>query len=85
MKIGKKLEGIAKFIPGYDKWSQQCNGFICSVKTPPDTTCGAAALQQMRASFCAVGAWTLHSPCIIMIIMISMPPQLCMGVVSSHV
>ena len=42
-------------------------GFICSVPTPPDTTCGAAALQQMRASFCGVGAWTLYRPCITVI------------------
>ncbi|CAK0782947.1 hypothetical protein CVIRNUC_006142 [Coccomyxa viridis] len=52
MIYGNILGGIAKFIPGYTQWSDRCNGFICSVPTPPDTTCGAAALQQMRASFC---------------------------------
>ena len=80
LAYGEALDGIAKFIPGYTKWSRQCNGFHCSVRTPPDTTCGAAALQQMRASFCAVGAWTLlqamhkqhHA---------SAP---CMGLASSH-
>ena len=63
LAYGEALDGIAKFIPGYTKWSRQCNGFHCSVRTPPDTTCGAAALQQMRASFCAVGAWTPYRPC----------------------
>ena len=66
---GNILGGIAKFIPGYTQWSDRCNGFICSVATPPDTTCGAAALQQMRASFCGVGTWTLFRPCIIRIML----------------
>ena len=55
--MATSLGGIAKFIPGYTQWSDRCNGFICSVANPPDTTCGAAALQQMRASFRGVGTW----------------------------
>ena len=47
--------------------SQQYNGFICSVRAPPDTMCSTSAMQQMQASFCGVDTRTVHRPCIVII------------------